>query len=493
MKTLSELALLFAAAASPCTKTGKPGFAVLDDTYGPEPVVKLKVLCNLLTGENASVTYTSGGGVEELFLASQSHAGKEGLRKVLTTRGRNSTAVRDNLSWGGRMLLPYANRIAGGKYAFNGTEYQLPINDVAGLNNSLHGLLWNRTMGVESVCASDAANGCAEAAAVVLGYSFDGSDKGYPFRLQVAIEYRLDAAGFNMAVTASNADESGWPLPFYNGWHPYVPPPLPVTFTVVTSTRLRCEVEAVLAWPAEHSSQRSTGLTPPSSRAHSSSATAPTQLHPLTQLPTAHTQLHEPNCTHNQLHPAPPPPASYFLGDISTSKIVLDPCTQWAHVDVHQGPQYPPPRHSDMVPSTHVSPWRRNNGTDAVGCADPACSAPTYMDDEVKALGPRTRTGAGAACAGKGEAGGEGEGGAGFATGFTTRLVDAKSGQTVRLHHGANFRYLQIYTGSKAGGGEDAVVLEPLSAMSDAFNNHDGLHVISAGESLTTRFGVSIE
>ena len=74
----------------------------------------------------------------------------------------------------------------------------------------------------------------------------------------------------------------------------------------------------------------------------------------------------------------------------------------------------------------------------------------------------------------------------GFATGFTTRLVDAKSGQTVRLHHGAHFRYLQIYTGSKAGGGEDAVVLEPLSAMSDAFNNHDGLHVISAGESLTT-------
>jgi galactose mutarotase-like enzyme len=50
------------------------------------------------------------------------------------------------------MLLPYANRIAGGKYTFNGTEYQLPINDVAGLNNSLHGLLWNKTM---KVCSSD--------------------------------------------------------------------------------------------------------------------------------------------------------------------------------------------------------------------------------------------------------------------------------------------------------------------------------------------------
>ena len=77
--------------------------------------------------------------------------------------------------------------------------------------------------------------------------------------------------------------------------------------------------------------------------------------------------------------------------------------------------------------------------------------------------------------------------------GFTTRLIDTNSGDTVSLHHDLHFPYLQIYTGSKAGGGEDAVVLEPLSAMADAFNNHDGLHVISAGESLTTRFGVSLD
>ena len=69
---------------------------------------------------------------------------------------------------------------------------------------------------------------------------------------------------------------------------------------------------------------------------------------------------------------------------------------------------------------------------------------------------------------------------------------------------------------AQATGGEDAVVLEPLSAMSDAFNNHDGqmysetctaiitypliphlcrhvgLHVISAGETYTNSFGVRV-
>jgi len=42
------------------------------------------------------------------------------------------------------MLIPYANRIGGATYNFNGTTFLLPKNDVAGLNNSLHGLLWNR-------------------------------------------------------------------------------------------------------------------------------------------------------------------------------------------------------------------------------------------------------------------------------------------------------------------------------------------------------------
>jgi hypothetical protein len=54
-------------------------------------------------------------------------------------------------------------------------------------------------------------------ATVTLRYDFDGSDKGYPFLLRVDIAYTLDAHGFSFAVTATNRDPAGWPLPFYNG------------------------------------------------------------------------------------------------------------------------------------------------------------------------------------------------------------------------------------------------------------------------------------
>ena len=41
--------------------------------------------------------------------------------------------------------------------------------------------------------------------------------------------------------------------------------------------------------------------------------------------------------------------------------------------------------------------------------------------------------------------------------------------------------------------GVDAVVLEPLSAMSDSYNNHDGLHILSSGEEYTNVMAISIE
>jgi galactose mutarotase-like enzyme len=144
---------------------------------------------------------------------------------------------------------------------FNGTRYKLPINDVAGLNNSLHGLLWNKAL---TVLGTDQN---ATAASVQLGYAFNGSEAGYPFLLTVKITYTLSASGFQVKVEAANDDPNGWPLPFYNGWHPY------------------------------------------------------------------------------------------FLATLHTATLQLDPCTHWNHVDVATGPQYPPPRYSNMVPTGHTKPW----------------------------------------------------------------------------------------------------------------------------------------
>jgi hypothetical protein len=56
-----------------------------------------------------------------------------------------------------------------------------PLSLSEGLNNSLHGLLWNRPMTVLT------SSGGSEAASLELEYKFNGSDAGYPFLLQIVI------------------------------------------------------------------------------------------------------------------------------------------------------------------------------------------------------------------------------------------------------------------------------------------------------------------
>ncbi len=58
----------------------------------------------------------------------------------------------------------------------------------------------------------------ASGASVVLGYAFDGADKGYSFKLTVHITYTLEPDGrYQIQVAATNRDPSGWSLPFFNG------------------------------------------------------------------------------------------------------------------------------------------------------------------------------------------------------------------------------------------------------------------------------------
>eukprot|EP00756_Hemistasia_phaeocysticola_P053428 Hpha_TRINITY_DN2903_c0_g1::TRINITY_DN2903_c0_g1_i1::g.19720::m.19720/K01785/galM, GALM; aldose 1-epimerase len=357
-------------------------FTVTDDSFSDGGgAVLLKVLKNTVTGEEVSVATNYGGGVESLVLRSPS---KGATRSVLWTHNRNATAVKLNADWRGRMLVPYGNRIGGAKYTFNGTEYHLPINDVMPcdpplvcVNNSLHGLLWNRSMQVITTHAG------ATNASVTLRYDFPGDDPGYPFRLRTDITYTLsmldpssNTSRFTVSVAFSNLDEGGWPLPVYNGWHPY------------------------------------------------------------------------------------------FLCHTSKAFITLDPCTPWAHVDVGTGPQYPPPRYSNMVPTTHVTPSDRFDGRLPVGGNE---SVPEYHDDEFKAMRPQDCT--------------EGL--------FRTKLFDPVTHDTTILHHQSP--YLQVWTGGLTTFGVDAVVLEPLSAMSDAFNNHEGLHILSSGEEYTNVMAITLQ
>ena len=80
-----------------------------------------------------------------------------------------------------------ANRVAGGRFLLDGTEYRVPINNGP---NSLHG----------GDCGFDKANWSilaldnADEASVTLGHVSPDGDQGYPGTLTVTARYALDAA-----------------------------------------------------------------------------------------------------------------------------------------------------------------------------------------------------------------------------------------------------------------------------------------------------------
>ena len=135
-----------------------------------------------------------------------------GLRE-LRHRGRPLIAgfEADELPPGaaGQLLLPWPNRIDGGRYQVAGTGHQLDLSEPAA-GNAIHGLTrWS---------AWSPARQDPDAVALRLDLLGRG---GYPFRLDLAAEYRLSGeAGLTVSVTARNAGTR--PAPYGTGSHPYL-------------------------------------------------------------------------------------------------------------------------------------------------------------------------------------------------------------------------------------------------------------------------------
>lgn len=108
----------------------------------------------------------------------------------------------------GQPLIPWPNRIAAGRYEFQGLRYQLPINEPE-QDNSLHGFARWMTWNVERTSASNAVLS-------LLLYP----RAGYPFALYVEIEYRVHSSGVDVITTARNAGRKA--LPYASGFHPYI-------------------------------------------------------------------------------------------------------------------------------------------------------------------------------------------------------------------------------------------------------------------------------
>ena len=133
----------------------------------------------------------------------------------------------------GQALLPWPNRLRDGQYVFGGQELQLPI-DEPGRHNALHGLTRWLNWSFVSVHS-----GTARVEHTI------HPRPGYPFTLQLSIEYVLSDAGLTVRTMARNVGLD--PLPFGAGQHPY----LTVGTPLVDAATLRVPAESRLELDAD--------------------------------------------------------------------------------------------------------------------------------------------------------------------------------------------------------------------------------------------------
>ena len=110
----------------------------------------------------------------------------------------------------GTPLIPWPNRLGDGRYRFAGVDYQVALTEPE-KHNAIHGFLqWRSWRLVERTTDR-----------VVVGIGLRPLT-GYPFSLDVSVEYRLSEAGLTVSTTATNVGEQV--CPYGVGQHPYLSP-----------------------------------------------------------------------------------------------------------------------------------------------------------------------------------------------------------------------------------------------------------------------------
>jgi len=108
----------------------------------------------------------------------------------------------------GQVLAPWPNRLQDGSYAFEGRQHQLPLTEPEHAN-AIHGLVrWAAWQAHE-----------LEPHRVVLGHVLH-PQPGYPFALELRIEYELSGNGLAVRTTATNGGSEA--CPYGLGAHPYL-------------------------------------------------------------------------------------------------------------------------------------------------------------------------------------------------------------------------------------------------------------------------------
>lgn len=110
----------------------------------------------------------------------------------------------------GAPLIPWPNRLADGRYSFDGDEHQVALTEPE-KHNAIHGFLrWRNWQAV-----------LREPSRTVMQTRLHPL-QGWPHTLDVSVEYSLDDEGLTAEIRAVNVGDG--PCPFGAGQHPYLSP-----------------------------------------------------------------------------------------------------------------------------------------------------------------------------------------------------------------------------------------------------------------------------
>ena len=151
----------------------------------------------IVRGEQRATIVEVGGGVRQFL---------DGDRDVLQPYAVD--AMCDGAH--GAPLIPWPNRLADGRFSFDGSDYQLSLTEPE-KHNAIHGLLrWRNWHLVDR-----------EAERVVMGTRLH-PQTGWSFPLDVLVAYTLGEDGLSVETRAMNIGEVA--CPYACGQHPYLSP-----------------------------------------------------------------------------------------------------------------------------------------------------------------------------------------------------------------------------------------------------------------------------
>ena len=155
-----------------------------------------------------SATLSLSAGGYELVLAPEIGGSIAGFTHFARPVLRGSNAPRSPLDCGCFPLVPYCNRIRGGRFLFRGRTVEIAAN-MAGDPSPLHGDGWLGPWQVES-------QGEAETA-----LSFAHAPGEWPWAYEARQTFRLTEAGLAAEIACTNLSDE--PMPCGLGFHPYFP------------------------------------------------------------------------------------------------------------------------------------------------------------------------------------------------------------------------------------------------------------------------------